>query len=247
METVQNNHDEIEIDLREIITLIISKLGVIILSGIMLALVALVATKLLITPQYQSTTKMYVLTKQAGDSITQSDMQTSTFLTKDYVELIKSRTVTESVIAQLGLVFDHDDLLGKLSISSPADTRVIEISVKDPDPYTAAEIANSVRDVAAEHIQRVMDIEAVNVVEDANIPQHPSSPNTMRNTVLGGAVGVVLALAVVLIVFLTNDTIKTSEDVERYLSISTLGVIPLTTGEKKNKKKVRKNSVKERK
>ena len=84
MEQNQLRDDEMEIDLREIFSLLISKIGIIILSGVILALVAIVGTKLFITPQYQSITKMYVLTKQNESALTNSDLQTSTLLTKDY-------------------------------------------------------------------------------------------------------------------------------------------------------------------
>ena len=108
MEQNQMNNDEIEIDLREIFSVLLSHLGIIILSGLVLGLVAIVGTKVFITPQYQSVTKMYVLAKQNNDTLTSADMQTSTLLTKDYAEMIQSRTVTEAVIAQLGLDMTHD-------------------------------------------------------------------------------------------------------------------------------------------
>lgn len=233
---VMNNNEEIEIDLGEVFHLLISKLGIIILSGIILGLVSIVGTMLLITPQYESTTKMFVLSKQDSNTLTNQDMQTSTLLTKDYAELIKSRTVTEGVIAQLNLKMRHEDLLKKLTVETPTDTRIISIIVKDPDPYTASEIANAVRDVAAGHIQQVMDIEAVNVVDTANIPSEKSSPSLTKNGAIGGLLGVFLAIAVILIVYITNDTIKTPEDVDRYLALSVLGNIPLMDTEKKSKK-----------
>ena len=97
-------------------------------------------------------------------------MQTSTQLTKDYAELIKSRTVLEGVIAQLNLNITYQQLLGKLTVDTSTDSRIVTIIVSDEDPYTASEMANAIRDMAAEHIQSVMDIEAVNVVDSANIP-----------------------------------------------------------------------------
>lgn len=233
---VMNNNEEIEIDLGEVFHLLISKLGIIILSGIILGLVSIVGTMLLITPQYESTTKMFVLSKQDSNTLTNQDMQTSTLLTKDYAELIKSRTVTEGVIAQLNLKMRHEDLLKKLTVETPTDTRIISIIVKDPDPYTASEIANAVRDVAAGHIQQVMDIEAVNVVDTANIPSEKSSPSLTKNGLIGGLLGVFLAIAVILVIYITNDTIKTPEDVDRYLGLSVLGNIPLMDTEKKSKK-----------
>lgn len=242
MEQNQQRNDELEIDLWEIIRVLWSRALVIILSGIVLALVAIVGTKLFITPQYQSTTRMYVLAKQNNDTLTNSDLQTSTLLTNDYAELIQSRTVTEAVIAQMNLDLTHEELLAKLEVTVPADTRILTISVTDPDPYMARDLANTIRDTASEHIQQVMDVEAVNVADEANIPEQPVSPNTMRNGLIAGVLGCVIAVAVILIQYLTNDTIKTSEDVERYLQLSTLGMIPLDDNEKKNSKRdIRKN------
>ena len=232
-----NNNDEVEIDLGEVFHLLLSKLGVIILSGIVFCLAAVMGTMLLITPKYESTTKIVVLSKQDSGTLTNQDIQTSTSLTKDYAELIKSRTVTEGVIAQLNL----DMLLKKLSVDTPTDTRVVSITVTDTDPYTAAQIANAVRDIASKHIQQVMDIKAVNVVETANIPDEPSSPSVPKNGVIGGLLGILLAVAVVIIVYLTNDTVKTPEDVEKYLGLSVLGTIPYSSkmGKKSKKKKKR--------
>ena len=204
---------------------------------------AIIGTMLFITPKYESTTKIYVLNRQDSSTLTSQDMSTSTQLTKDYAELIKSRTVTEGVIAHLQLDISHEALLKMLSVETSTDTRIVAIRVRDTDPYRAAEIANSVRDVAAQHIQSVMDIEAVNVVETANIPDHKASPSLSRNGVIGGLLGVLLAAVIVIAVYLTNDTIRTTEDVERYLKLSVLGSIPLQGKEKKaKKKKIRRNS-----
>ena len=232
-----NNNDEVEIDLGEVFHLLLSKLGVIVLSGIVFCLAAVMGTMLLITPKYESTTKIVVLSKQDSSTLTNQDIQTSTSLTKDYAELIKSRTVTEGVITQLNLDMTHEELLKKMTVDSATDTRILSISVRDADPYVASEIANAIRDVAANHIKNVMDIDAVNVVETANIPEQKVSPSISKNGVIGGLVGVLIAAAVILISYLSNDTIKTQEDVERYLKLSTLGTIPMSEEDRKNKKK----------
>lgn len=244
MELNQQRDDEIEFDLREIFSILISKVGIIILSGMILALLAIVGTKMFITPQYQSVTKMYVLNKQNSETLTNGDLQTSTMLTKDYAELIKSRTVTESVIAELGLDLSHEKLLRKLEVATTNETRVIAIKVLDEDPYVARNLANAIRDTAAEHIKKVMNIEAVNVVDEANIPSDKYSPSAMKNGLLAGALGCLLAIVIVLLQHLSNDTVKSSEDVERYLGLSTLGMIPLNKGDVKSKKKQNKKQSK---
>ena len=233
---VTNNNDEIEIDLGEIFHLILSRLGVIILSGIILGVISIIGTMLFITPQNESTTKIMVLNKQDSNTLTSADMQTSTQLTKDYAELIKSRTVLEGVIAQLNLNITYQQLLGKLTVDTSTDSRIVTIIVSDEDPYTASEMANAIRDMAAEHIQSVMDIEAVNVVDSANIPNEKASPSLAKNGVIGGLLGVIIAMAIVIIIYLTNDTIKVEEDVERYLGLSVLGSIPYSEKESRSKK-----------
>ena len=234
---VTTNNDEIEIDLGEVFHLVISKLGVIILSGILLGVLSIIGTMLFITPKYESTTKIMVLNKQDNNTLTSADMQTSTQLTKDYAELIQSRTVLEGVIAQLNLDMTYKEMLNKVSVETSSDSRIVSISVTDEDPYTASEIANAVRDMAAEHIQSVMDIEAVNVVDTANIPNEKASPSLAKNGVIGGLLGVIIAMAAVIIIYLTNDTIKVEEDVERYLGLSVLGSIPFSEKESRSKKK----------
>mgnify|MGYP000742007139 FL=1 len=199
----------------------------IILSGILLGVLSIIGTMLFITPKYESTTKIMVLNKQDNNTLTSADMQTSTQLTKDYAELIQSRTVLEGVIAQLNLDMTYKEMLNKVSVETSSDSRIVSISVTDEDPYTASEIANAVRDMAAEHIQSVMDIEAVNVVDTANIPNEKASPSLAKNGVIGGLLGVIIAMAAVIIIYLTNDTIKVEEDVERYLGLSVLGSIPI--------------------
>lgn len=230
------NNDEIEIDLKEIFGLILSKIWIIILAGITAGLVFIVVTMLFITPQYESTTKMYVLSKQDNSTLTNADMQTSLSLTKDYADMITSRTVMEGVIAQLNLDMTVKKLLSKVSVGTGTDTRILSITVRDEDPYQASQIANSVRDIAAAHIQSVMDLEAVNVVDTADIPDEKASPSLSKNGIIGGLLGVIIATAIILIVYLTNDTIKSQEDVEKYLQLSVLGTIPLMEMEKKSRK-----------
>ena len=101
-------------------------------------------------------------------------------------------------------------------------------------------LADEIRKVAAEHIKNVMDIEAVNVVEEANLPENPTSPSVMKWTALGLMLGACLCAGIVLLRYLLDDTVKTSEDVEKYLGLSTLAMIPIMEDEVTIKKKDKK-------
>lgn len=231
----REDKDEIEIDLKELFAAIMNKLWLILVCGFAVAVVTFLGTKILVTPIYESSTKIYVLNKAAeGTSVTASDLQASTQLTKDYQELILSRTVLEQVIKDENLDMTYNKLADKIAVNTPTDTRVLTIVVSDQDPKVAQEIADSVREAAAEHIQKVMDTQAVNTVDKASLATAPSKPSAMKNTIFGGLIGLFLAGAVVVVLYLLDDRIKNVEDVEQHLGIGVLGVIPMTEQGKKN-------------
>lgn len=239
----RNNDNVITIDLFEVLQILISHIWIIISAGMFLALTCFIISKFVLTPYYDSTTKIYILNKTESSSVTYSDVQIGTQLTKDYAELINSRYVLEEVINKLSLEneYEYKDLLKKVSVATPTDTRIVSITVEDYDPVKAMNIANCIREVASDHIQNVMDIEAVNVVETANMPTEKAGPSAMRWTLIGGVIGVLIVCAVLLARYLMDDTIKSAEDVQKYLELSTLALIPMAKDENertgKNKKK----------
>ena len=232
METKQI--EEIEIDLREVCIVLLSKLWIIVLVGLLTAGIGFGLSAFIIPPTYESTSKIYILNKQQENTVTYSDVQLGTQLTKDYAQLIKSRLVLEKVIeepdlAQLREGIDYKSMQKKVEVSTPTDTRILFITVTDTDPVLAMEIANSVREEASIHIKNVMDIEAVNVVETANLPTEKAGPSVIKWTLIGGCLGAFFVMAIILLTFFMDDTIKTSDDVEKYLGLSTLALIPLDT------------------
>lgn len=229
--------DEIEIDLVELFMVLKSKLHIILLSGILAALLAFVGTKLLMTPMYTSVTKMYVLSRQDSSAgVTYSDLQTGSQLTKDYAELVKSRPVLEQVIAVLNLDMEPEDLAENITVETPTDTRILSISVESDNPKEAKEIADTLRETVSSEIKEIMHAESVDTIEDGNLPKEPSSPSLKKNMVLGGALGVFLALAILIFIFLRDDTIKNPDDVEQYLGLNVLTSIPIKGKVQKPKK-----------
>lgn len=238
--TKQNvrENDENMIDLLEILMRLWGKAHLIILAGILTGLLAFLGTKLLITPMYTSTTKFYVLSK-TGDtgSVTYTDLQTGSQLTKDYAELVKSRPVLEEVISVLNLDMGTEELAGKISVTTPTDTRVMAIQVEDSQPKVARDIADAVREAVSIQIKNIMDVDSVKTVEKANLPKGVSSPNVMRNTVLGVILGMFLVAAIIVVIYLLDDSLKTPEDIERYLGLNVLASIPVYNGKNTGNKK----------
>ncbi len=242
---VNDDGDVIEIDILELFGAVLQKIWVVILSALLLGAATYLVCSFLIIPKYRSTTKIYVINRQNSDSLTYSDLQTGTQLTKDYQELVTSRPVLEEVKAELGLNIENDKFKKTITVSVPTDTRIVSITAEDTDPYMARAIADSVRNSAAEHIANVMNTEAVNVVEEANLPTEIYSPKIIRNTVIGAVLGAFIAIVFIVIIYIMDDTIKNPDDVEKYLNLSVLGTIPVldeelisSSGKGKKKKKV---------
>jgi len=225
-------NDEKEIDLREIAAYLLHWLWLIMVVGLFFAALAFAYSSFVMKPQYISTTKIYVLNRNnQSDNLTYADTQLSTLLTKDFKELITSRFVLETIIEELDLEESYEELVGKVSVSNTSDTRIIGINVEDYDPARAQYIANAIREVAAIHIQEVMDIEAVNIVDEANLPTVPSKPSKKKITAIGFLIGAALVSGLLVLRFYLDDTINTSEDVEKYLGITTLALIPVMQSE----------------
>jgi capsular polysaccharide biosynthesis protein len=250
-----NREDEIEIDLAEVLGFLFHWLWLIILGGLICGAIGLVISAFVISPKYESTTKVYILNKQNNNgSISYSDTQLATQLTKDYEELITCRNVLEKVITELKLDDSYETLKNRVTVANASDTRIISITVKDESPEEARRIANGIRDAASSHITQVMDIEAVNIVDEANLPDvdKPAEPSVVKFTGIGGFIGIFICVAALLIKYLTDDTIRVSEDVEKYLELSTLGLIPVMEQDddkgkdRKRKKKKRRHSSNEK-
>ena len=226
-----NQDDEIEIDLKELFYVIKRKLWIILLTGIVGAVGFGLFTAMVMKPVYTSSTMLYIVNKTTTlTSLT--DLQLGTQLTKDYKVLVTSRPVTGQVITNLDLNLSHEQLVKKIKVDNPTDTRILTISVEDTDPYMAKSIADEFASVASARMAEIMDSAPPNIVEEAYLPTQKTKPSITKNTMIGGLAG-----AIILVLFVMNDAIKTPEDVEKYLGLNTLATIPVFEGETGAKKK----------
>lgn len=226
-----------EIDLVEIGGVLLHWAWLILAVALVCGVIAYSFSKFVLPERYQSTTKVYVLNRSndsMGDTLTYSELQAGSQLTKDYAEMITSRYVLEKVIGDLQLPYEYEALKSKVSVTTQPDTRIIQITVTDEDPSMAQTIARKVRIDSSVHIQNVMAIDAINVVDDANYPTRKSSPNNAKNAMTSALIGAGLVCAVLIGRHQLDDTIKTGEDVEKYLSVSCLAMIPMDESVSRN-------------
>ncbi len=243
MEKQYEIDDEIEIDLKELFFELLNNWVMIAISTVLVAAIAFCISAFIMVPQYESTSELYVLSKST--SITSlADIQMGTNLTNDYIVVVKGRPVLEQVISNLGLDETYASLEGKVSITNPSNSRILQITVTDEDPDRAKAIADEIANVGSAFIAEKMQHDAPTILQYGYTDGEPVSPNKMMNTILGAAIGAFLAMAIIIISYLMNDTIMSTDDIERKLGLNVLGTLPLEEseydGHSKKKKPVRK-------
>ena len=221
--------DLIQLDIMLLIKSIWEKKILILLVTFLFAAVSLAYSIFLVTPQYSSTTKVYVVNQKKDDkAITTQDVQLGSLLVKDYKEIILSNKVMEDAADKSGTGLTAKELAKKVSVDAPKDTRIISITVRDKDPQVASELANTVKEVSADQIKEVTKIDDVTTLEEAKAATSPSSPNIPKNGILATVLGFIIAVAGVVLFELLDDRIKRAEDIEDGMGLVLLGVVPDT-------------------
>ncbi|GAB6689362.1 Wzz/FepE/Etk N-terminal domain-containing protein [Streptococcus uberis] len=215
-----------EIDVLSLLKKLWMKKFLILFMALFFGTLALLGSVFLIKPSYSASTRIYVINQQNAENITATDLQAGSFLVNDYKEIITSRDVMKDVIATNSLSLSPDALSKMISVTIPADTRVISITVTNHDPQQAKDLANSIREVASEKIKSVTKVQDVTPLEKAQLPSKPSSPNIKRNTMIGMLIGGLFTIVIIVIKEVLDDRVKRPEDVEEVLGMTLLGIVP---------------------
>lgn len=219
-----HEEEELEIDLLQLFYAVKKHIVAILAAGMIGGIAALLITKLLITPMYTAENSMLVLATENVSSV--SDLTLGTQLINDYNALITSRPVLDAVIEDLHLDMEYKDLKESITISQPSNSRVLVLQVEHKDPQIAYEIVSAVADGAAGFIAEMMEIKKPKIIDSGVVPTKKSSPSTTKNTLIGAFVGAFVVGGIVVLQEILDDTIKSEEDIEKYLGLSTLSCVP---------------------
>ena len=225
--------NEQEIDLIELFKKMVKHLPLIILLSVIVGAASFAASKFLITPKYDSNATMIVSSsKQNTDpnnpqaAVELGQIQANKALISTYSEIVKSKGIADRVIANLGLDMDYEVFSEKVSIEPVKDTQIISVKVVDTIPERAQDIANETANIFKSSIGDIMNVDNVQILDGASLPEEPSSPKIARNTAIGIMLGFILGIAIVMIKELTDTRVKSSEDITAEFDIPVLGLIP---------------------
>lgn len=221
-----------ELDLKELFSIFWNKRIDIIIIIITLMVIGALYSFIVVTPKYTSYTDM-VLTqagnkeKTEGTSITQTDITLNSKLVSTYSKIIDSKSVLDKVIDNLNnSELTRENIKNCIKVKAVSDTEIIKIEVTHKNPEYAAEIANEIAKVFSQKVVEIYNISNVYVLDEAVPDYTPSNINHVKDIVIFMFIGVVIAVAYVLIANMLDNTIKTEEDVEKSTGLLVLASIP---------------------
>lgn len=252
IELKDRENEELEIDLIELFGHFMGKLRWVVGAFIIGALIAGLLTMFVITPKYTATAKMYMVNSSSQSVVDLTDLNIGQSLSGDYVELLKTRPIVEGVIEEQNLQYSYNQLVSMVSLSIINETRIVQIDVTSTDPREAMEIANSLADKGVSELPKLMETPKPHIAEYAIVPVNQSSPSLTKNTMIGALLALLIMLGILTVQFLTDDTFKSAEDIEREFGVMPITVIPegkiegLDPDDDKGKTKTKKSKSKKR-
>lgn len=223
---IQPLDDVQEIDLIDLFGYYMSRLWLLIAAVVIGAVIAGAYTHYMIPDRFTAVSRMYMISASSSSVVDLSDLNIGASLSNDYVELMKSRPIIEDVINELGLEYTYEQVLNMIKLDVVTNTRIIKISATSTDPEEAMNIANQMARIAKIRLPKIMDAPSPSIAEQAVLPTQKSSPSLSRNVMMGSLVLLFLVLAFLTVQYLMDDTIQTSEDVEKEFGILPMTVIP---------------------
>ena len=224
---MEENQDYETIDLLELLGVLRQHILALLLTTVLAALAGFLVSSFVLTPQYQASALMIVNTRQDTSANVTSDQLTSASrLVSTYSIIVKSDTVLNQVIANLGLNMTYGTLASKVEVSAVDETQVMEITVTDPNPDGARQVCEQITQVAPDAILTAVEAGSVKVISAASVDPDPVSPNIPRNTAIAGVLGLVACVGILFLRVLLDNKINTEDDVTKHLGLTVIGVIP---------------------
>lgn len=200
------------------------------------AVISAVFSFFIIKPVYEAKSTM-VISKSAAsddknDTMQYNDLMMYDKLVKTYAVLAKSNLITGEAVRKSGINITYSGLQDKLTVTPGNDTQTLEFSVRDNDPETAMKLTNMLAEVFVDDVKTIMNTQdTVKIMDEAILPKSPVRPRKLLNIAIAGFLGLMVSVGVAFLMEHLDNTIKTEDDVEKYLGLTVLASIPFAKAE----------------
>lgn len=217
------------ISLQELLHTLRKRIALIVVVTLAAVSISAVISYFYITPVYQATTQFIVNKSTNDQGINNSDIQTNLSLIESYREIIKSPRILDMVIDDLNLNMSAHQLSSKITVENQNNSQVVSLKVQDPDPFLAAEIANKTTEIFQREVVVIFRVDNVQPLAEAQVTENqaPVSPKPLLNIAIAGVVGLMAGVGLAFLLEYFDNTIKTEQDVDKYLGVPVLGVITI--------------------
>ncbi|MEW9054034.1 MAG: Wzz/FepE/Etk N-terminal domain-containing protein [Neobacillus sp.] len=216
------------ISLKELLETLKKRLWLIVSITAVFGIISAVVSYFFLTPIYQASTQILVnQVKSEQTFYNPSEVQTNLQLINTYNVIIKSPAILDIVADDLDLNLTAAQLKEKITVGSEKDSQVVNMSVQDPDPKVAEQIANKTAEVFKKEITNIMQVNNVSILAKADVGENPSpiKPQKAMNVAIAIVVGLMLGVGLAFLLEYFDNTIKNEQDIEKLLELPILGVI----------------------
>ncbi|GAA0708666.1 Wzz/FepE/Etk N-terminal domain-containing protein [Paraclostridium ghonii] len=219
---------EENIHLKEYFQVVKKRLWTIVLITSIAVIVSAIISFFVLSPVYESNTTLIVNSdKVPGTEIMTTDqINVSEKLAITYGQIIKSKSVLDEVANTIGVKGGYKEIAEKINVSSINNTQIISVSVQDTNQQRAADIANSIPKAFTKDVKRITKANSVQVIDEATVSKIPIKPNKIMNVIISGVLGIMISLFVIFLLEYIDNKIKSPKDIEKYLGLPLLGVVP---------------------
>jgi capsular polysaccharide biosynthesis protein len=214
-------------EIRDYVNVLRKRWWVIALTAIAAIAGAYMVSKLL--PQTFRTQAVYLALANQADNGLNIVLRNSM---NSYRELVMQPSVLDQISQQIGLDISGERLMEDVNIQPRPDEQKIVIEVDLPRLDQSQALADAVGERIVAEVNRInATLEGtarINVTRIQPARLVEIRPNTRINMLAGAILGLVVGLVLAFVLEYLDDTLKSSEDVERFVGLPTLGAIPIT-------------------
>ena len=228
-----------EINLRDLLSYFKKHLILFIVMVLFVVSAGTIYSVFLLKPEYKAQATV-ILSSDKSKNTVQSEINANKNLIDTYTEVVKSHRVLDRVKNEMQIDDTYEQLVKKVTVASLKDTEIISISVVDRDKNHSYSLANTIADTFTNEIGQIYNDKSVNVLDRAVEPQKPHNVDLVKQEAIYAAAGIVLATAVIFLMFYFDRTIKTTEQIEQLFKLPIYGKVrKLETEKQKQQRKKR--------
>lgn len=230
---MRGTSSEETMNLRDVLRIIRKRLWLILIITFAGTLISGIVSVYYIKPVYETQISIVIgktLNSKQQPQYDYSDIMKYQNLVKTYAEIAQSRSVAQKTAEKLGIsdTITPEKIQDETTVVPKEETQIIDIKYRDGNPESSKDTLEVLAATFIEEASHIFPDGNVQILDEAVVPEAPISPNKILNIIVAFFIGLMLSFGLSFIIEYYDNTIKTEEDIEKYIGLPVIGVIPRT-------------------